>query len=161
MIKKYLHDNICVIETNIDDMSPLVYETLFEKLYARGALEVFLVPVYMKKIRPAAVLTVLCNVDKLETMAGVIFKETSSFGIRYYESKRLKLLRRHKRVNTKFGKIRIEEGYIGNKLVKISPEYEDCKKAAYAKDIPIREILRGIAFENLKTEKLKNRKTRK
>lgn len=160
MPKKYLQDKIYIIEANIDDMNPLVYETLFEKLYAKGALEVFLTPVYMKKTRPAAVLTVLCNVDKLEIMADLIFKETTSFGVRYYEVKRLKLLRRHKQVNTKFGRIRIAEGYLGNKLVNMSPEYEDCKKAAYAKNIPIREIIRDMEIKNnkLKTKDKKQKK---
>jgi len=94
MKNKFLKDRIYVVETNIDDMSPVVYETVFEKLYSAGALEVFLIPVQMKKVRPGILLTALVPKNKLEKIAEVIFRETTSFGMRYHEAKRLKLLRK-------------------------------------------------------------------
>ncbi|MDP2920843.1 MAG: DUF111 family protein [Candidatus Omnitrophota bacterium] len=136
-MKKFLKDSIYVVETNIDDMSPVVYETVFEKLYAAGALEVFLTPVQMKKVRPGILLTTLCPKNKLERIAEIILRETTSFGIRYYETKRLKLARGRKRC----GGIRVNKGLMGRELVRISPEYDDCRKAASKKNLSLREML--------------------
>jgi uncharacterized protein (DUF111 family) len=141
MKNKFLKDTIYVVETNIDDMSPVIYETVFEKLYSAGVLEVFLTPVQMKKVRPGILLTVLIPKNKLKKIAEVIFRETTSFGIRYYETKRLKLLRKTGEKKEKFGKIRVNKGYIGKELVKISPEYNDCREIASKKNIPLRNIL--------------------
>ncbi|MDP2911920.1 MAG: DUF111 family protein [Candidatus Omnitrophota bacterium] len=137
MKNKFLRDRIYVIETNIDDMSPVIYETVFEKLYEAGALEVFLTPVQMKKIRPGVLLTALTPKNKLEKIAEVIFRETTSFGIRYYEAKRLKLIRKSAKQNG----IKMNRGYIGRKLIKVSPEYADCLKAASKKRLALKDIL--------------------
>ena len=141
MKNKFLKDSIYVAETNIDDMSPVIYETVFEKLYKAGAVEVFLTPVQMKKLRPGILLTALVPKDKLENTAEIIFRETTSFGIRYYEAKRLKLIRKKSAHNRKCGKIRGNEGYIGRKLVRVSPEYADCRKIASKKNIPLKNII--------------------
>jgi pyridinium-3,5-bisthiocarboxylic acid mononucleotide nickel chelatase len=141
MRDKLLKDSIYVVETNIDDMSPVVYETVFEKLYSAGALEVFLTPVQMKKVRPGILLTVLISKNRLKKIAEIIFRETTSFGIRYYEAKRLKLLRKTWEKKERWGKIRVNKGYIGEELVKISPEYNDCRKIASKKNVPLRNIL--------------------
>ncbi|MCX5693397.1 MAG: DUF111 family protein [Candidatus Omnitrophica bacterium] len=141
MKNKFLKDSIYVAETNIDDMSPVIYETVFEKLYKAGAMEVFLTPVQMKKLRPGILLTALVPKDKLEKTAEIIFRETTSFGIRYYEVKRLKLIRKKSADNWKYGKIRMNKGYIGRKLVRVSPEYDDCRKIASKKNIPLKNII--------------------
>lgn len=141
MKNKFLKDSIYVAETNIDDMSPVIYETVFEKLYKAGAMEVFLTPVQMKKLRPGILLTALVPKDKLEKTAEIIFRETTSFGIRYYEVKRLKLVRKKSADNWKCGKIRMNKGYIGRKLVRVSPEYDDCRKIASKKNIPLKNII--------------------
>ena len=136
-MKKFLKDSIYVVETNIDDMSPVVYETVFEKLYKAGALEVFLTPVQMKKTRPGILLTALTQKNKLEKIAETIFRETTSFGIRYYEAKRLKLIRKSKKQNG----IKINKGYMGKELIKVSPEYADCLKAASKRRLALKNIL--------------------
>lgn len=140
MKKKFLKDSIYVIETNIDDMSPVIYETVFEKLYEAGGLEVFLTPAQMKKARPGILLTALAPKNKLERIAEVIFRETTSFGIRYYEAKRLKLLRKVEDDRGKWGKIRVNKGYIGRELVRVSPEYDDCRRIAAKKKLPLKDI---------------------
>jgi pyridinium-3,5-bisthiocarboxylic acid mononucleotide nickel chelatase len=137
MKNKFLKDAIYVVETNIDDMSPVVYETVFEKLYEAGALEVFLTPVQMKKTRPGILLTALTPKNKLEKIAEAVFRETTSFGIRYYEAKRLKLIRKSAKQNG----IKMNKGYIGRELIKVSPEYADCLKAASKKRSPLKNIL--------------------
>ncbi len=141
MKNKFLKDSVYVVETNIDDMSPAIYETVFEKLYSAGALEVFLAPVQMKKTRPGILLTVLIRKNKLGKIAEEIFRETTSFGIRYYEAKRLKLLRRTGESKGKCGTIRVNKGYMGKELIRVSPEYDDCRKIAYKKKIPLKNIL--------------------
>jgi len=137
MKNKFLKDSIYVVETNIDDMSPVIYETVFEKLYKAGALEVFLTPVQMKKVRPGILLTALIQKSKIEKTAEIIFRETTSFGIRYYEAKRLKLFRKIKRCE----KIKINKGYIGKELVRVSPEYDDCRNAALKKNAALKDWL--------------------
>lgn len=140
-MKKFLKDSIYVIETNIDDMSPVVYETVCEKLYKAGAMEVFLTPVQMKKSRPGILITALAPKNRLENIAEVIFRETTSFGIRYYETKRLKLIRKKSADNWKCGKIRINKGYMGAELVRVSPEYADCLKIASKKKLALKNII--------------------
>lgn len=141
MKNKFLKDSIYVVETNIDDMSPVVYETVFEKLYKAGALEVFLTPVQMKKSRPGILITALAPKNRLENIAEVIFRETTSFGIRYYEAKRLKLIRKKSVDNWECRKIRINKGYMGAELVRVSPEYDDCRKMASKKKIALKDII--------------------
>lgn len=141
MKNRFLKDKVCVIETNIDDMSPLVYETLFEKLYKYGALEVFLTPVYMKKMRPGVLLSALCPKDNFEDIVELIFRETTTFGIRYYETERLKLVRKKGQYKGKWGKISVNKGYIGKELVKVSPEYDSCRGIANKKKAPIKDVI--------------------
>lgn len=141
---KFLKDTIYVIETNIDDMSPVVYESLFEKLYQKGALEIFLTPVQMKKIRPGILLTVLSPKNKLEVIAETIFRETTTFGIRYYETKRLKLARRKRIIKGKWGGVRVDEGYMARELIKVSPEYADCRRIALKKKIPLVKAIKEL-----------------
>jgi len=141
MKKKFLKDVIYVVETNIDDMSPVVYETVFEKLYDAGALEVFLTPVQMKKVRPGVLLTALIPKNKLEEIAEVIFRQTTSFGLRYYETRRLKLLRVKAQGKGKWRGISLNRGYIRNELIKVSPEYKDCCNAASKKKALIKDII--------------------
>ena len=141
MGKKFSKDTIYVVEANIDDMSPVIYETVFEKLYGSGALEVFLTPVQMKKIRPGILLTVLTPKDKLAKIAEVIFRETTSFGIRYHEAGRLKLVRKKTADIDMCCGIKMNKGYIGKELVRVSPEYSDCRKLAARKKVPLKSIL--------------------
>jgi len=141
MGKKFLKDTIYVVETNIDDMSPVVYETVFEKLYNAGALEVFLTPVQMKKIRPGILLTALVRKNTLEKITEIILRETTSFGVRYYEAKRLKLFRKTEENMDGWRNIKVNKGYMGKELVRVSPEYNDCRKAASKKNIPIKDLV--------------------
>jgi pyridinium-3,5-bisthiocarboxylic acid mononucleotide nickel chelatase len=141
MKNKFLKDSIYVVETNIDDMNPVIYETVFEKLYKTGALEVFLAPVQMKKVRPGVLLTALIPKNKLKKIAEIILRETTSFGIRYYEVKRLKLIRKKSAGNSGRDKIGMNRGYLGRELVKISPEYRDCRQMASKRNIPLKNIV--------------------
>ncbi|MFH1288440.1 MAG: nickel pincer cofactor biosynthesis protein LarC [bacterium] len=137
-------DVITVIETNIDDMSPQILGYVMEKLFSKGALDVFFTPVYGKKNRPGILLTVLSELDKTNELAKIIFEETTSFGVRLYETRRKKLKREIKEIKTKYGKIRVKYGYLDGKAIKAQPEYEDCKKIAEEKQIPLIKFFKEI-----------------
>ncbi|KPJ74208.1 hypothetical protein AMJ52_01430 [candidate division TA06 bacterium DG_78] len=133
-----LTDECIVIETNIDDMSPQDYEVLFEYLYEAGALEVFLTPVIMKHSRPGILLTVLCPTYS-DKIINVIFNQTTTIGLRIRHTKRLKLKRSISKISSPYGPVRIKIiEYDGKK--RISLEYQDIKKIALKKKIPLSKV---------------------
>ncbi|MBI4823792.1 MAG: nickel pincer cofactor biosynthesis protein LarC [Nitrospirae bacterium] len=117
------NEDITVIETNIDDMSPQIYEYLIEKLLKKGALDAFLTQVIMKKGRPGVLLTVLCHEDKKQEIANTIFEETTTLGVRFYNAGRITLKRKIDKVVTEFGKIRVKMADTDT-MRKVMPEYE-------------------------------------
>jgi uncharacterized protein (TIGR00299 family) protein len=131
---------ISVLETNLDDQNPESFELFMERAFAAGALDVFFAPIQMKKNRPAILVTVLCPVDKTETLAELLFRETGTFGIRIREQRRLTLSRSWRTVTTEFGDIRLKIGNWQGEEVTASPEYEDCKQAALRHDVPLRRV---------------------
>ena len=137
--------SITVIETNIDDMNPQVYEYVMERLFRAGALDVFLTQVIMKKTRPGIKLTVFCDNDKRDAMIKIILSETTSIGLRFYEVWRRVLDRQVGSVNTKFGRIKVKISKLGDDVVKTTPEYEDCKKIAKKLKVPLIDVLKEAA----------------
>lgn len=136
-------DEILVLETNIDNTTPEVLGYLTEKLMEKGALDVYLVPVIMKKGRPGTLLSVICKVDKLNELSSLIFSETGTIGLRTQFHLRKKLHRKIEIVNTRFGKAKVK--VITNGVnVHISPEFEDCKIIAEKHDLPLKEIYREV-----------------
>lgn len=123
-------DAIIVIETNIDDMSPVYYEYLMDKLFKAGALDVYLTNVYMKKTRPGVLLTVLAKEGLLDKLARTIMSQTTTSGVRYYTAGRKILDRVTETVKTKYGPVRVKVNFGPDDIRTISPEYEDCKKIA-------------------------------
>jgi uncharacterized protein (TIGR00299 family) protein len=135
---------VMIIETNIDDMNPQIYEYVMEKLLKAGALDVYLTQVIMKKGRPGVEMTVLCNEGQKETLMKIILRETSTIGLRFYEASRRILQRDIKSVDTKFGKVRVKISRLKDNVLKTMPEYEDCKKIAKKLDIPLIEVMKKI-----------------
>jgi uncharacterized protein (TIGR00299 family) protein len=138
-------ESVTVIETNIDDLNPQFYETAMERLFAAGALDVFLSPIQMKKNRPGTLLSVICDPDLAEAIAAVILAETSTFGIRISRWERICLERRWEEVVTEFGVIRIKIGERNGRPITASPEYEDCKKAAAEHGVAVRHVHENAA----------------
>lgn len=132
---------VTVIETNIDDMNPQVYEYVIDMLFKKGALDAYLTQVIMKKGRPAVLLTILCEEDKKADIIKTLFMETTTIGLRLHESSRVILKRDVREVNTEFGRIRFKASRLSDKTIKYSPEYEDCKSAAKKSGIPLREVM--------------------
>ena len=131
---------VAVLETNLDDFSPELYEIVMERLFAAGAVDVFLTDIQMKKNRPATLLTVLGAEDKRDELAAVLFAETSTFGIRYTTMQRFTLERRWETVETPYGAIRVKIGHWQDKDTTASPEYEDVKAAARAFNVPAKTV---------------------
>jgi len=137
-------EKVIVIETNIDDMNPQVFEHVIDMLYKAGSLDVYLTQVIMKKGRPGVKLTALCDEERKEALMKIILRETSSIGLRYYETRRRVMQREIKTVDTKFGKIRVKFSKLGDKIIKAAPEYEDCRKIAQQFSIPLIEVMKII-----------------
>jgi uncharacterized protein (TIGR00299 family) protein len=121
---------VTVVETNIDDMNPQVYEYVMERLFDSGALDVTLTQVIMKKGRPGIVLTVLCDEERRTDITDILFRETTTIGVRFYEAQRTALKREIRKINTKFGKVRVKRSAMPDGTLKLSPEYEDCGRTA-------------------------------
>lgn len=137
---------VTIIETNIDDMNPQVYEYVMEKLFKAGALDVYLAHILMKKGRPGVKLSVLCSKDRREDLMKIVLKETSTIGLRFYETKRRVLQREVKAIDTEFGKVKVKISMLGDEILKVTPEYEDCKRIAKRLKIPLLEIMKRISI---------------
>lgn len=133
-------ERIAVIEANIDDMNPEFYECVAERLFAQGALDVTLTPLYMKKNRPANTLTVLAPLAAVATLSHLILQETSTFGVRVHEVWRHKLDRFHRQVETRYGTVPVKCGVLDGRIVQAAPEYEACKRLALAQGVPVRLV---------------------
>ncbi len=140
-------ESVIMVETNIDNMNPEFYGHVFERLRSRGALDVFLTPVFMKKQRPGMKLGVLCYEGGLDSVAGVIFRETTSIGIRYNRVYRKVLRRETRKVLTEYGEVGVKFAYLGNDTVNFSPEYGDCLSLSEKTGIPVKKI-----FDSAKAE---------
>lgn len=133
-----------LLETNIDDMNPELYGYVEEQLFARGASDVFKTPIIMKKGRPAVKLSVLVSPKREKEVLEVIFKETTSLGVRKFPVDKVMLERAFVKHSTRYGEVTIKNSYYEGKLVKYKPEYEDCKRLAEENGVPISKIYREI-----------------
>ena len=136
----YQTDTITRIETNLDDVSSEITGATVDKLFAAGALDVFLTSIQMKKNRPGVLLTVLCEEAGLSKMADLLFNETTSFGLRIERIQRWKLDRKFTKVATPFGVIIMKIGLRGDEVVQAAPEFESCREASERTGKPLRVI---------------------
>jgi uncharacterized protein (TIGR00299 family) protein len=133
-------ERVTVTECEIDDMNPQIFGVVMERLYAAGALEVFYVPVQMKKNRPGTLLTVISSPQKRSQMADVIFRETTTIGLRHYEVDRECLDREIVSVETPLGAVRFKVARRDGRIVNATPEFEDCAKLAAAHNLSVKEV---------------------
>ncbi len=133
-------EHLSMLETNIDDLNPEVYDYVMERLFASGARDVFLSTIQMKKNRPGILLQVLCEPVDREQLRAVIFAETSTLGIRSYAVERVALRRDSKTVTTAYGSVRIKMGYSPDGRISAAPEYEDCKRLAQETNTPLKVV---------------------
>jgi len=136
-----------ILETNIDDMNPEFYGYVEEKLFEKGALDVYKTAIFMKKGRPGVKLSILVNEQCEKDVLDAIFEETTSIGIRKYKVEKIMLSREFSKVKTKYGDITIKKSYYKGKLAKYKPEYEECRTIAKEKNITLEEVYREVYRE--------------
>jgi uncharacterized protein (TIGR00299 family) protein len=140
-------ERVAVVQTNIDDMNPQFYEYVMERLLEMEVQEVYLTPIFMKKNRPATLLTVICPSERLPSITEFLLKETTTLGLRWHEEERSRADREMVTLQTKYGRVRFKLARWEGRMVNFSPEYEDCKRLALKKRVPLKEV-----FEEAKKE---------
>lgn len=142
--KGMIGKDVVVIETNIDDMNPQVYEFVMEKLFSAGALDVSLIQIIMKKGRPGVRLTVLSRESDVSVMTRIILTETTTIGVRFYTATRQVLERIESKIRTRFGNIRVKVSKLDGTVIKTTPEYDECRAIALEHNIPLLDVIREI-----------------
>jgi len=137
---------VSVLEANIDDSTPQVLGYAMERLFEAGALDVTLGSVFMKKNRPATKVTVIAAPELTDTLAAVLFRETSTLGMRIYSAERRVQQRSFSQVQTSYGTVRVKHSEDGS----FAPEYEDCRRLAIEKNAPLRAVIAEANMSFLK-----------
>jgi pyridinium-3,5-bisthiocarboxylic acid mononucleotide nickel chelatase len=132
---------VSIIEANLDDMSPQIYGYLAERALAEGALDVTCTPLQMKKNRPGMKVSILCAPGESDTLAALLFEQTTTLGVRIYEARRKVLQRQVVVVATPYGPINVKLGWLDGKMVNAAPEYEDCRRIAEDQQVPLKEVM--------------------
>lgn len=133
-------DTVAVIETNLDDINAEHLGYFVEAALKDGALDVFYIPIQMKKNRPGVLLTILCNEVDVDRFSEKILRETSAFGVRYRNVDRRKLQREQCIVDTSIGQVRVKLGRLNGEIVQASPEYESCRELALKKGVALKDV---------------------
>lgn len=150
---KTLQETISVLEANLDDMNPQVFGYVMDRLLEEGALDVFGLPVQMKKNRPGMLLTVLCRREDAPKLTDLIFQETTTLGVREREENRRVLARKWIMVGTRWGNIRLKVASMNGTVTNYAPEYEDCRKIAAENRVPLKSVMQEAmqAYLQMKT----------
>jgi uncharacterized protein (TIGR00299 family) protein len=135
-----LTGTVAVLETNVDDLNPEIYEHVMDRLFRAGALDVFLTPIQMKKNRPGTLFRVMCRPGDAAAMTAILFEETTTLGVRQQIMVRETLPRRVQEVATPYGDVRVKVARLPDGHTKASPEYEDCRRQAVAHGVPLRQV---------------------
>ena len=149
-VKRYIRDSVIKIEANIDDMNPEFYDYLMEKLFQMGALDVYIHNIHMKKNRPGTLLCVLAGTGDLDLFSDFIFRETTTAGLRYLPYNRYKLKSYNEIIQTGYGDVSVKILEDMEGVHTVSPEYEDCKRLAIEKNIPLRKVYDEAKYIALK-----------
>jgi uncharacterized protein (TIGR00299 family) protein len=129
-----------VLETNVDDLSPEVTAFVLEELMAAGAKDAWLVPIVMKKGRPAVTISVLCSAERADALRRIMFRETGTLGVRATPVVKTALERSSTKVETRFGVVAVKLGILDGRTVSLSPEYEDCARVAREAGVPLKDV---------------------
>jgi hypothetical protein len=146
-------DTISVLEANLDDLNPQVFGYVMDRLLEEGALDVFGVPVQMKKSRPGTLLTVLCKTEDADRLTQLVFSETTTLGVRRREETRRTLARRWESVRTEWGEVRIKIASMNGTITNYAPEYEDCRRIAAEHHVPLKTVMQEASRAYLREEK--------
>ena len=142
----YDHDELVTVETNIDDMNPEIFPFVIERLLSSGAHDAFLIPVLMKKGRPGTLLSVLTDRKNLESVLSIVFRETTTLGVRITPTERRKVKRDVRTVETSFGPTRVKV-IVFDGTERIAPEFEECKRIALERNLPLKDVYNTLERE--------------
>ena len=140
-------ETIVQMETTVDDMSPQLYEPLLERLLEAGALDAWLTPVIMKRSRPGVVLTALCEPGRVADLSRLLFEESSTIGVRWTAYQRSRLEREMVLLDTAYGPVTFKVSRLEGRVVTVTPEFEEVRRIAGAKGLPVREVLEQARTE--------------
>lgn len=140
-------DTVAVLEANLDDLNPQVFGYVMDRLLEEGALDVFGMPVQMKKNRPGTLLTVLCKPEDASKLSHLIFTETTTLGVRRRDEVRETLARRWENVRTQWGEVRIKIASMNGTVTNYAPEYEDCRRIATEHHVPLKKVMQEASRE--------------
>lgn len=141
-----------LLETNIDDMNPEFFDYISERLFIAGASDVYISNIMMKKGRPGSVLSVICEFELADALKSIIFTESTSLGIRTFPFTKDTLSRNIEKVSTIYGEITIKRSFYNGKEVSCKPEYDECKKIAEEKGLPLKEVYNNIIAHLMKKQ---------
>jgi uncharacterized protein (TIGR00299 family) protein len=141
LASKTVQETISVLEANLDDLNPQVFGYVMDRLLEEGALDVFGMPVQMKKNRPGTVLTVLCKPEDSTNLTQLLFTETTTLGVRRRDEQRHTLARRWVTVATPWGEVRMKIASMNGTVTNYAPEYEDCRRIAAEQHVPLKSVM--------------------
>ena len=142
--EEHIDEAMVKMEVNLDDISGEVLGYVMDLLFEAGANDVYYTPIFMKKNRPGVLLQILCSKKSLNKMKEILFKETTTLGVRYYPLTVHRMERTFTKVETKWGAVTVKLGIFNGKIVQRSPEYEECKKLAETHNLPLKKIYEAV-----------------
>ena len=146
-------ETVSVLEANLDDLNPQVFGYVMDRLFEEGALDAFAMPVQMKKNRPGTLLSVLCKPADADKLTQIIFSETTTLGVRRRDEQRQTLARRWVSVSTQWGDVRIKVASMNGTVTNYAPEYEDCRRIAVEKHVPLKAVMQEASQRYLQSDK--------
>lgn len=149
-----LTETITVLEANLDDLNPQVFGYVIDRLLEEGALDVFGIPVQMKKNRPGMLLTILCKPEAAARLEQIVFTETSTLGVRRRDESRQALARRWESVQTSWGEVRMKIASMNGSVTNYAPEYEDCRRIASEHSVPLKSVMQQATRAYLESQKM-------
>ena len=141
---EHTDDQMLKMEVNLDDISGEILGYLMDVLIESGANDVYYTPIYMKKNRPGILLQLLCSKENLSKMKQILFKETTTLGVRYYPLTVHRAERRFRKVSTEWGMVTVKEGIYEGQVIQSSPEFEECKKIAEDHNMPLKKVYEQV-----------------
>lgn len=142
--EEHIDESMVKMEVNLDDISGEVLGYVMDLLFEAGANDVYYTPIFMKKNRPGVLLQILCSKKSLNKMKEILFKETTTLGVRYYPLTVHRMERTFTKVETKWGAVTVKLGIFNGEIVQRSPEYEECKKLAETHNLPLKKIYKAV-----------------
>lgn len=141
---EHIDDQMIKMEVNLDNIPGEWLGYVMDLLFEAGANDVFYTPIYMKKNRPGILLQLLCSSENVAQMKEILFKETTTLGVRYYPLTVHRLERVFKKAATEWGLVTVKEGILNGQVVQRAPEYEECKKLAQLNNIPLKKVYEQV-----------------